>query len=386
MVAGKFHVERILGEGGMGYVVAARHLHLGQMVALKFMRDEVANEYKGRFMREARSTVQLQSRHIARVLDVGEHDDGVPYIVMEYLDGIDLSDHLYAQGSLPVTEACEYVFQACHALAEAHGRGIIHRDLKLANLFLTKDAEGSPIVKVLDFGVSKILDGASTEETNVGGRPRKDGPKRHVPPDSIVTKVSDMLGSPSYMAPEQIISAIDVDAGSDIWSLGVILFRLISGKAPFEGSSLGELIQRIVREPIPSLRNVKPDVPRGLERVLERCLERDRKKRLTDASELARLLEPYARPSAKRRERSSLRLGSETVATSRAADVTAGRAALRRRAQKAGTVVLWTALFAIVFVSSAVAVTMLLRARRAAASSGVKGVSSQVSTSAPPVE
>jgi serine/threonine-protein kinase len=276
----------------MGYVVAARHLQLGQMVALKFMRDDVCTpEYKSRFLREARNTVRLKSKHVSRVLDVGALDGGAPYMVMEYLEGTDLSDLLHKGGPVPVHEACEYVLQACEAIAEAHGHGIVHRDLKPANLFLTRGQSGEPVVKVLDFGVSKVLDLGMDEDTNPGGRPRGR-------PDSVVTKVSDLLGSPSYMAPEQVVSARDADARSDVWSLGVILFRLISGKAPFQGTSLGELIQAIMHGPIPSLRDAKPDVPHGLEHVVARCLERDRGSRLGDVVELARMLAPYAGPVA----------------------------------------------------------------------------------------
>ena len=294
VVAGKFRVERVLGEGGMGYVVAARHLQLGQMVALKFMRDEVCTpDYKSRFLREARNTVRLKSKHVSRVLDVGALDGGAPYMVMEYLEGTDLSELLHKRGPIPVNDACEYILQACEAIAEAHGHGIVHRDLKPANLFLTKGQSGEPIVKVLDFGVSKVLDlGMEEDDTNPGGRPR------HERPDSVVTKASDLLGSPSYMAPEQIVSARDADARSDIWSLGVILFRLISGKAPFHAASLGELIQGIMHGPIPNLRDVKPDLPQGLEVIVGRCLERDRNHRLGDVIELARMLAPYAGPVA----------------------------------------------------------------------------------------
>ena len=289
VVAWKFRVERVLGEGGMGYVVAARHLQLGQMVALKFMRAEVCTpEYKSRFLREARNTVRLKSKHVSRVLDVGALESGSPYMVMEYLEGTDLSDLLHKHGPLPVQDACEYILQACEAIAEAHGHGIVHRDLKPANLFLVKGQSGEPIVKVLDFGVSKVLDLGIEEDTNPGGRPR------HRRDDSVVTRASDLLGSPSYMAPEQIISARDADVRSDIWSLGVILFRLISGKAPFHAASLGELIQAIVHGPIPSLREAKPDLPEGLEHVIARCLERDRQTRLGDVVELARMLAPYA--------------------------------------------------------------------------------------------
>jgi serine/threonine-protein kinase len=293
VIAGKFQVERVLGEGGMGYVVAARHLQLGQMVALKFMRDEVCTpDYKSRFLREARNTVRLKSKHVSRVLDVGSTDRGAPYMVMEYLEGTDLSDLLHKRGPFPVHEACEYVIQACEAIAEAHGHGIVHRDLKPANLFLTRGSGGEPVVKVLDFGVSKVLDLGLEEDTSPGGRPR------HRHPDSVVTKATDLLGSPSYMAPEQVVSARDADARSDIWSLGVILFRLVSGKPPFGGTSLGELIQNIMHGPVPNLREARPDIPAGFEHVVGACLERDNTKRLADVVELARMLAPYAGPVA----------------------------------------------------------------------------------------
>jgi serine/threonine protein kinase len=293
VIAGKFRVERILGEGGMGYVVSARHLQLGQMVALKFMRDEICTpDFKSRFLREARNTVRLKSKHVSRVLDVGALEGGAPYMVMEYLEGTDLSDLLHKKGTIPAHDVCEYVLQACEAIAEAHGHNIVHRDLKPANLFLTKGQSGEPVVKVLDFGVSKVLDLGMDDDTNPGGRPRRDHP------DSVVTKITDLLGSPSYMAPEQIMSASDADAQSDIWSLGVILFRLISGKAPFHAASLGELIQQIMHGPTPNLREAWPDLPHGLENVVARCLERDRKNRLGDVIEFARLLAPYAGPVA----------------------------------------------------------------------------------------
>ncbi|MBX3230768.1 MAG: serine/threonine protein kinase [Labilithrix sp.] len=285
VIAGKFQVERVLGEGGMGYVVAARHLQLGQMVALKFIKEDVCTpEFKARFLREARNTVKLKSKHVSRVLDVGALDGGSPYMVMEYLEGTDLSELLQRRGPFPPQEAADYIIQACEAIAEAHGHGIVHRDLKPANLFLTRGTGGEAVVKVLDFGVSKVLD--LDDDTSAGGH--------H---DSVVTKATDLLGSPSYMAPEQVVSARDADSRSDVWSMGVILFRLVSGKAPFAGNSLGDLIQKIVHGPLPNLRDVRPDIPEGLEHVVWRCFERDREKR-PDAVELARMLSAYAGPNA----------------------------------------------------------------------------------------
>jgi serine/threonine-protein kinase len=290
IIAGKFQIERVLGEGGMGYVVAARHIQLGQTVALKFMREDVVtSECKSRFLREARNTVRLKSKHVSRVLDVGSLDSGSPYMVMEYLEGTDLSDLLHERGRFPVVEACDYIIQACEAISEAHCYGIIHRDLKPANLFLTRGSGGEPIVKVLDFGVSKVLELGMDEDTRPGGR------RGHH--DSVVTNATDLLGSPSYMAPEQVVSARNADARSDVWSLGVILFRLVSGKLPFTGTALGDLIQNVIHGPIPNLRQLRPDIPEGLEHVVLRCLDRDRDRR-PDAIELARLLAPYAGPNA----------------------------------------------------------------------------------------
>ncbi|HVJ93552.1 MAG TPA: serine/threonine-protein kinase [Labilithrix sp.] len=292
VIAGKFQIERVLGEGGMGYVVAARHLQLGKTVALKFIREDVlTNDYRSRFLREARNTVRLKSKHVSRVLDVGSLENGAPYMVMEYLEGTDLSELLKRRGPFPVAEACDYIIQACEAIAEAHGHGIVHRDLKPANLFLSRGPGGEPVIKVLDFGVSKVLDLGfdDNDQTVAGGR------RGHT--DSVVTRATDLLGSPGYMAPEQVVSARDADARSDVWSLGIIIYRLIGGKPPFTGNSLGELIQNIIHGPMPNLRDLRPDLPAGLEHVVLRCLERDRTRR-PDVVELARLLAPYAGPNA----------------------------------------------------------------------------------------
>ena len=296
IVGGKFRVDRVLGEGGMGIVVAATHLQLGQTVALKCMRPEVVSpSYTKRFMREARASVKLKSQHAARVLDVGAFEDGMPYIVMEYLEGTDLSDLLKKRGRLPVHEAVEYILQACEAIGEAHSYGIVHRDIKPANLFLAQGPGGAPTIKVLDFGVSKFVDvEAQGDDTNPGGRTRDASRTPLRANDSIVTRATDMLGSPSYMAPEQVLNASAADTRSDIWSIGVILFKLVCGRGPFTAESLGELVQQVMKNRIPTVSEVLPECPPGFSEVVAKCLQRDRLKRFADVPELARALAPYA--------------------------------------------------------------------------------------------
>jgi len=223
ILAGKYRVERVLGWGGMGVVVAAHHLELDQRVALKFLSPQAlaSAEIVARFAREARAAVRIKSEHVARVTDVGQLDNGSPFMVMEYLDGVDLSGWLAQKGPLPAEQAVDFVLQACEALAEAHALGIVHRDLKPANLFCIRRADGNLSIKVLDFGISKVTaPGASSSS-----------------PDMTGTTV--IVGSPFYMSPEQMFSSRGVDARTDIWSLGVVLFELLTGALRFE--SIAEL-------------------------------------------------------------------------------------------------------------------------------------------------
>ncbi|MEP7125646.1 MAG: protein kinase [Byssovorax sp.] len=277
ILAGKFRVERVLGEGGMGVVVAAHHLHLDKRVALKFLRPEVAanRELVARFSNEARSAAKIQSEHVARVLDVGALDDGSPYMVMEYLEGTDLAGLIKQRGSIPGPEAIEYVLQACEALAEAHVAGIVHRDLKPANLFLTRRADGSPSVKVLDFGISKAAlsgDGAG----------------------QALTQTAAVLGSPSYMAPEQLRSARQADPRTDIWALGIILHELMTGEVAFRADTVPELYVSILQSPPSALRQRLPNAPPALEAALLRCLEKDPARRFASVGELALALAEFA--------------------------------------------------------------------------------------------
>lgn len=280
VLAGKYRVERVLGAGGMGYVVAARHLQLDQLVAMKFLRRGNASldetEATGRFLREAKAVVRLRDEHVAKVFDVGTLETGDPYIVMEYLDGCDLSELSKQRGAIPAGEGVEYVLQACEALAEAHSLGIVHRDVKLANLFVTRGHAGAPLVKVLDFGVSKVSpfgEGAENQE---------------------MTRTAAMLGSPRFMSPEQMRDPRAVDPRSDIWSLGVVLYRLVAGRAPFEAETLGRLLSMVMHENPELLSAIRPDLPPGFSEVVQHCLEKDPNHRFTNIAELAYALVPFA--------------------------------------------------------------------------------------------
>jgi hypothetical protein len=278
VLAGKYRVERVLGSGGMGYVVAARHLQLDQLVAMKFLRRGNAGldetEATGRFLREAKAVVRLRDEHVAKVFDVGTLESGEPYIVMEYLDGCDLSALAKQRGQIPVSEAVEYVMQACEALAEAHSIGIVHRDVKLANLFVTRGHAGSPLVKVLDFGISKVNPFGEAEHE--------------------MTRTASMLGSPRFMSPEQMRDPRNVDARSDIWSLGVVLYRLVAGKPPFEADTLGRLLSMVMHENPDPLAVIRSDLPQGFSETVQHCLEKDPNGRFSNIAELAYGLAPYA--------------------------------------------------------------------------------------------
>jgi serine/threonine-protein kinase len=276
VVGGKYRIENVIGAGAMGVVVAARHLLLEDRVAIKFLlphaldsRDAVA-----RFMREARAAVKIKSEHVARVSDVGVLEDGTPYIVMEFLQGLDLAEWLRQRGPLPIPQAVEFVLQACEAIAEAHSLGIVHRDLKPANLFAVQRVDGVSAIKVLDFGISK-----TTGSTPAGGS---------------ITDTTTVMGSPSYMSPEQMESSHNVDAQTDIWALGAILCELVTGKLPYEGRTLPQVYATIVAQPQPSLRALSPEVSEDIESVILKCLQRNRTLRYRNVGELAAALMLFA--------------------------------------------------------------------------------------------
>jgi serine/threonine-protein kinase len=294
LVAGKYRVEGTLGEGGMGVILAARHVELGRPVALKLLRAPLGGEAAARLIREAQALSRLESEHVARIMDVGRLDDGAPYLVIERLVGADLGRVLEERGPLAPSEAVDHVLQACEAIAEAHALGIVHRDLKPSNLFLSKRKDGSPCVKVLDFGISKVPgDGADA------GRD-----------DRSLTSASAVMGSAWYMSPEQLVSAKHVDARTDIWALGVVLHELVAGSPPFDAATAVAVGARIAAGEPARLREARADAPAALEAVILRCLAKDPGGRYQDVGELARALAPFAEGSRSSVERIGRVLGA----------------------------------------------------------------------------
>jgi serine/threonine protein kinase len=276
----KYRVERLIGEGGTGIVLAATHVQLEQRVAIKFLRRALdTDELRTRFEREARATGKIESDHVVLVLDAGALDDGAPYMVMEYLEGRDLARILKEDGPLPVEQAVDCMLQVCEALRLAHAAGIVHRDLKPANLFLTRRAsDGGVHMKVVDFGISKILDRKLTND----GKPHE------------VTSAYTVLGSPRYMAPEQLKSSRDVDGRADLWSVGAVLFQLVTGRHAFDAESNVRATVAVLADEPQKLCDLAPHAPRELEAVVARCFEKDVTRRFQTASELAEALRPFA--------------------------------------------------------------------------------------------
>jgi len=288
VLAGKYRVEKLVGSGGMGAVVAARHLRLGTRVAIKFLlpRPNSRVTLADRFLREARAVSRITNPHVSRVFDVDLRDDGVPYIVMEFLEGETLGSTLRRRGRLDVGESVDLLLGAAEAIAQAHALGIVHRDLKPENLFVTQTADGAPpILKVLDFGISKTPHTGDTEPS----------------PDS--TTGDGFMGSPPYMSPEQLTTPGDVDARGDVWSLGVVLYECVTGTLPFRGSSIGQTCVQILQHAPPAVSLSSPGVPAEFDAVVQRCLAKSRDERFSTLLELSRELAPFGTE----RARASLR-------------------------------------------------------------------------------
>jgi serine/threonine-protein kinase len=295
IVAKKYKIEKQLGSGGMGVVFAARHLDLGHRVAIKVLHGG-GETAAPRFIREARTCARLASDHVPRVFDVGRLPEGPPYIVMEYLVGRDLG-RVVADGSVSIADAVGYVLDAGAALSVVHAAGIVHRDLKPANLFLCTRPDGRPIVKVLDFGLSKVIAASGNSF-----------------PSLRLTASGTVPGSPLYMSPEQIRAHKEVDARTDIWSLGVILYELITGRQPFHATTLAAAVMVISQERPARPSTLRPGISPALEAAILRCLEKQPEARFQSVRELMRAIEPFA-PGAAPRVRAGRRLGSTLAIT-----------------------------------------------------------------------
>jgi serine/threonine-protein kinase len=272
VLSGRYRVGGPLGEGGMGVVVAAQDLREGRPVALKFLRGDVDATAVDRFLREASAASFLRTEHVTHVLEVGRLDSGLPFIVMEYLEGKTIAEIVLAGEPPSVAQAVDWALQACEGLAEAHGRGIIHRDLKPTNLFLTKGSDGAPLVKLLDFGISKFM---------------SDG-------DAGLTTTGTVVGSPSFAAPEQLLDPRSVGPAVDLWALGVTLYWLLGRELPFNGESRMQVCMLVLNStPVP-LHELRPDLPRPLADAVMRCLEKEPLARPEDVGALAASLAPFA--------------------------------------------------------------------------------------------
>jgi serine/threonine-protein kinase len=289
LIAGKYRFEKMVGKGGMGVVVAATNLDLEQLVALKFMHP-VFMENKtsvARFKREARAAARLKSEHVGRVLDLGTLDSGEPYIVMEYLEGVGLGRVIRDAGRLETSRAVTMMMQICSGVGAAHAAGIVHRDLKPSNVFDTTRENGTQCPKVLDFGISKMVDSG----------------------DATLTQAQTVIGSPRYMSPEQLLSSRDVDHRADIWSLGIILYEMLSGERPFNADTAPQMMKEVLQNEPRPMSDWNVALAPGLEAIIRRCLERDPTARYASVGELSDALAPYANPAA-----SQPRAESSTVA------------------------------------------------------------------------
>jgi len=277
VLLGKYRLTRTLGSGGMGVVYEAHHDLLGIDVAIKVLRPELAPEQHGaaRLLNEARAAARIESEHIVRVLDVGVLENGIPFLVMDRLYGQDFEKLLKGHGPLSIRDAVDYLLEALVAVGAAHSAGIIHRDLKPSNLFLAEKKDGSNVVKVLDFGIAKRL--SNPAESWAGA----------------ITTTGSVMGSPAYMAPEQLRAAKQVDGRADIWATGVILYELLTGKSPFLRSNAFHVLTAVLEDNPPPPGTLRREIPPQLESAILRCLKRDPNARFPHALGLAEVLAPF---------------------------------------------------------------------------------------------
>jgi serine/threonine-protein kinase len=278
LIAAKYRLERYMRAGRMGVVASAVRVDGGDLVAIKFLRPELSEQERAveRFLREARTARTVLSEHICRVVDVGRLEEGTPFMVMEHVDGIDLHELLRRDGPLPIDDAVDYTLQAAEAIAEAHSLGVVHRDLKTSNLLLGARPDGSPVVKVIDFGVAKLLEDADTQNR--------------------ITRTGKIVGTPVYWSPEQIRDSRDVDGRTDVWGLGGVLYELLAGRPPFHAKGMMALVAKIIGDRQAPVTTTRSDIPTELAEVVDRCLEKDRTLRYPTISAVAQALARFAPP------------------------------------------------------------------------------------------
>ena len=282
VVGGKYKVDRLVGSGGMGTVWLGQHIGLGNRVAIKFIRPQFAarDDARRRFEIEARAAASVDSKHAVKVYDYGVTDAGLPYIVMEYLEGESLSEALIRRGPFPDDEAAKVIRQAARALTKAHAASIVHRDLKPDNIFLASNVEsddndGLPyVVKLVDFGIAKMLDVEREGAKGLKG-PTQDG---------------SVIGTPNFMSPEQLTVGGTPNPLTDIWSLGACTYAAFTARIPFEGEVLGDIVLKVCVEPLPSPSKWNPDVPEGLDAWFHRACHRETAKRFQTVEEMSEAL------------------------------------------------------------------------------------------------
>ncbi|NUP11151.1 MAG: serine/threonine protein kinase [Polyangiaceae bacterium] len=272
LIQSRYRLNRLLGSGASGSVWAAKNELIDRDVALKIMRPDVAEDAVAlqRFFNEAKASGRVRSSSIVEILDLGQAEDGSPFLVFELLDGEGLDARLQREGTLEAEFAAEVFVSVAKALDLAHSQGIIHRDLKPANIFLHRDPEGNTIAKILDFGISKIF------ETNN---------------NFTLTRTGTVVGSPAYMAPEQASGREDLDGRADVWSMGVVMYETLSGTLPHEAPNYNALMVRILTQDVDPLITRKPALPAALCTVVDTCLRRDRDQRVPGAGQVGQQLE-----------------------------------------------------------------------------------------------
>lgn len=278
MIQDRYLVVSRIGEGGSGMVYLVEHTRVGRRYALKVLDQTLARKpaVLARFYREARAAATVGDEHIVDVFDMGDLENGSPYMVMELLEGRDLAAALDRDGPMPIEHAIAVTHQCCYALDAAHKKGIIHRDIKPKNIFLTQRRDGSEFVKVLDFGISKILEAANDVKAGA------------------LTGTGTAIGTPHYMSVEQVDGCRDIDARTDVYAMGVVLFEMLTDRTPFDAPTYAKLVMKLVTDPPPSLVDIRADIPPELEHVVHRALAKNREERFQSMTALAEALAPFA--------------------------------------------------------------------------------------------